>query len=272
MTNNPTIDGVSLALGLSTEAASVLTGMIEYCLNARVCMGMDEGFKSFEPEEEHEFVKELRALLDADSPASDAPAVERQEAVPVAWMRFDEDQKAIFTRSKRNNSSEPLYAHPTAYRNTPSPELAALQSRIDQLEAEAMYAAATYQDARARIEELESGSGEPVAWMLDGSVGGSSLEFQITDLLEIQNRHGGCLVPLFVAQPAPVAVVPDGWKLVPVEPTELMIRRGDQNYSWSVAKIFKAMIEDAPACLDATAALNRRDTPTFELADADGYA
>lgn len=57
--------------------------------------------------------------------------------------------------------------------------------------------------------------------------------------------------------PAPVAVVPDGWKLVPVEPTELMIRRGDQNYSWSVSKIYKAMIEDAPACLDKVKELNR---------------
>lgn len=49
--------------------------------------------------------------------------------------------------------------------------------------------------------------GEPVAWMLDGSVGGSSLDFQITDLLETQNRHGGCLVPLYAEQPAPVAVL-----------------------------------------------------------------
>jgi hypothetical protein len=45
---------------------------------------------------------------------------------------------------------------------------------------------------------------------------------------------------------APVAVAPEGWKLVPIEPTELMVRRGDQNYSWSVAKIYKAMIDAAP--------------------------
>jgi hypothetical protein len=47
---------------------------------------------------------------------------------------------------------------------------------------------------------------EPTAWLLDGSVGGSSLDFQITDLLETQNRHGGCLVPLFRVPPAPVSV------------------------------------------------------------------
>jgi len=51
---------------------------------------------------------ELRALLDAPAPTP----------VPVAWMRFDDDQKAIFTRSRRANKSEPLYAHPTAYRHT----------------------------------------------------------------------------------------------------------------------------------------------------------
>jgi hypothetical protein len=55
------------------------------------------------------------------------------------------------------------------------------------------------------VEEL-LGMVEPTAWLLDGSVGGSSLDFQITDLLETQNRHGGCLVPLFRVPPAPVAV------------------------------------------------------------------
>lgn len=63
-------------------------------------------------------------------------------------------------------------------------------------------------------------------------------------------------VKLYAERPAPVAV-PEGWKLVPIEPTELMIRRGDQNYSWSVAKIYKAMIEDAPACLDKVKELNQ---------------
>ncbi|TWC17114.1 hypothetical protein FBY06_11838 [Pseudomonas sp. SJZ085] len=64
------------------------------------------------------------------------------------------------------------------------------------------------------------------------------------------------LTSVLADPPAPVAVAPEGWKLVPIEPTELMIRRGDQNYSWSVAKIYKAMIEDAPACLDEVARLN----------------
>ncbi|NNJ16407.1 hypothetical protein CSV86_014860 [Pseudomonas putida CSV86] len=48
---------------LGQEAYSTLLGMVEHCLNQRVCMGMDEGFKSFDSEDEHDFVKELRAFL-----------------------------------------------------------------------------------------------------------------------------------------------------------------------------------------------------------------
>lgn len=47
---------------LSPEAFSVMKGMVEHCINVRACMGMDEGFKSFDPDEEHDFVKELRAF------------------------------------------------------------------------------------------------------------------------------------------------------------------------------------------------------------------
>ena len=58
-------DELESGKGLSREAASTLRGMVEYCLNHRVCMGMDEGFKSFDPEEEHDFVKELRAFSES---------------------------------------------------------------------------------------------------------------------------------------------------------------------------------------------------------------
>lgn len=67
MTTNQTIDGAprDYVLRITPEAHSVMLGMVEHCLNVRACMGMDEGFKDFETEEEHGFVKELRALLDA---------------------------------------------------------------------------------------------------------------------------------------------------------------------------------------------------------------
>ena len=59
---------------LGQEAYSTLVGMVEYCLNQRVCMGMDEGFQSFDPEEEHDFVKELRTFVALSAGAE-----------PLAW-------------------------------------------------------------------------------------------------------------------------------------------------------------------------------------------
>lgn len=75
MTDTPNSGTVSAAVErLSPEALSTLLGMIEYCLNARVCMGMDEGFKSFDSGEEHDFVKELRAILAQPADQQDEPA------------------------------------------------------------------------------------------------------------------------------------------------------------------------------------------------------
>ncbi|MBZ9665786.1 hypothetical protein H3221_013595 [Pseudomonas sp. LMG 31766] len=72
---------------MSAEAMSTLRGMVEYCLNARVCMGMDEGFASFDPEIEHDFVKELRAFAD------DAPTVkaEQVQCLPQEWWQIIHD-------------------------------------------------------------------------------------------------------------------------------------------------------------------------------------
>lgn len=56
--------------GMSEEAKSTVRGMVDYCLNARVCLGMDEGFKSFDPEIEHDFVIELHKFAAAPSAGS----------------------------------------------------------------------------------------------------------------------------------------------------------------------------------------------------------
>ena len=56
-------DVVQVLRDMSREAQSTLVGMVDYCLERRVCMGMDEGFKSFEPEVEHDFVQELRDFV-----------------------------------------------------------------------------------------------------------------------------------------------------------------------------------------------------------------
>ncbi|WP_025126431.1 hypothetical protein [Pseudomonas sp. PH1b] len=66
-------------LRLTPEAHSTMLGMVEHCLNVRACMGMDEGFKDFDTEEEHGFVKELRALL--------AKPAEQHQGEPVYMVR-----------------------------------------------------------------------------------------------------------------------------------------------------------------------------------------
>jgi hypothetical protein len=66
---------------------------------------------------------------------------------------------------------------------------------------------------------------------------------------------------LYTAPPAPVAVVPGGWKLVPVEPTDQMALAAlkvslSGSSQINGVGIWKAMIDSSPDYLDATAALN----------------
>jgi hypothetical protein len=118
----------------------------------------------------------------------------------------------------------------TFYKQTP--EVAALQSTITQLQ--------------ARVQELESGRGEPVAWAGLNSLGG---------LMHCMNKEGYLSVSqkprryhdiaLFTAPPAPVAVV-------------LPERRTPEHYHARIGKCGAAdmLAEEWNACLDATAALN----------------
>jgi hypothetical protein len=69
--------------GLSSEAYSVLIGMVEHCLNVRACMGMDEGFKDFDTEEEHDFVKELHAFVAAPPELAELQATIDRMAVEI---------------------------------------------------------------------------------------------------------------------------------------------------------------------------------------------
>ena len=99
MTINQTIDGVprDYVLRLTPEAHEVLLGMVEHCLNIRACMGMDEGYKDFANEEdEHDFVKELRALLDA--PMCKMPSGE--PAAKVDYGSLDAEQRLAFCRGE----------------------------------------------------------------------------------------------------------------------------------------------------------------------------
>lgn len=81
-------------------------------------------------------------------------------------------------------------------------------------------------------------SQEPVAWMYP--IGDSKNACFTTNALE---RAGG--IPLYASPPAPVAVVPEGWKLVPIEPTDDMI------VAFAEAWYSKRQTIDDPDMLDA---------------------
>jgi len=59
---------------------------------------------------------------------------------------------------------------------------------------------------RAALTRPAQTEQQPIAWMLEGAVGGSCLEFQQSDLFDSQRSYGGCMVPLYtapIAQTAP---------------------------------------------------------------------
>ncbi|WP_241647013.1 hypothetical protein [Rosenbergiella metrosideri] len=66
----------SLTAGkLSKDASESLIAMVEYSLSHRICMGMDEGFKSFDPVVEHDFVQEIRDFIASGDSFFTAPPV-----------------------------------------------------------------------------------------------------------------------------------------------------------------------------------------------------
>ena len=102
-----------------------------------------------------EMAQELRALLDKPAPLP----------VPEAWMRFDDDQKAIFTRSKRADQSEALYAHPTEHEETEAESRAAWIAVVLQKypTAEVKVNGST---AFAYFNEIRIGSWLPRSWIV----------------------------------------------------------------------------------------------------------
>ena len=242
MNNNPTIDGVSrdYVLRLTGEAHSVMLGMVEHCLNIRACMGMDEGFKDFDTEEEHDFVKELRALLDA-------PAVERQGVTNGPLINdlcaLNADQQSVITQQNLTieklrgqiqhmiDQTIPLVPDENNPMWTRRITIDELQSTIARLE--------------ARIAELESGRGEPVAWLHTMNFEeGCGYQSRITASPENAFGKPGlnydavfrvASEPLFTATPAPVAVV--------LPERIAFTSQGTFDQGWN-------------ACLDATEALN----------------
>lgn len=146
----------------------------------------------------------------------------------IAYKAAIEKQKELREEIKALRDSEDKWYQSSVNLTV---ERDALQSRIDQLEAEAMYAAATYQAARARIEELES-----------GIVPADLVRLLRADLRKAVSatRADMGLDPLPFLPPAPVAVV------LPERMT----------WSSAITDTSRGTVDGWNACLDATAALN----------------
>jgi hypothetical protein len=108
---------------------------------------------------------------------------------------------------------------------------------------------------------------KPVAWHvgnIDGTMNrlGAIYQREESAIKHIEG-YGGELVakviPLYVAPPADTvkqeAVIPEGWKLVPIEPTEAMLDDGQEALARvidptfeDVLSAYKAMLSAAPDC------------------------
>jgi len=133
-------------------------------------------------------------------------------------------------------------------------EITQLRQRIKELEAESakwQALAEANEKLASSIEkrvrrELESGQGEPVAWLYEHKAGDG--EEILSDVKwKGSQRAYYEETPLYESAPH----IPDGWVLVPKEPTEKMLRagqsfQGEHVYaSHEVANIYRDMLEAA---------------------------
>lgn len=249
--NNPTIDGVSREF--LADLVKLASRNVRSAWGGSVC-------------------EEARALLDA--PTNDLRDHCKQCAEVVkTWPEWKQNclggAPTVERQPNRQFDYDRGFAAGEAERDTLQSTVAQLQARITQLESEATFAAATHQAARDRIAELESGRGEPVAW-----VSGEQLKLCAASPREVQpnnpmmhnlprNIAGSalqteyCNTPLYTAPPAPVAVVLSDEQILEAMRPDIV--NADGGYVFDTAKddVVKAG-RAILACLDATAALNGR--------------
>jgi len=228
MTNNPTIDGVSRELRVLLE---------------RIVQGGNILDSS-------EAMDELRTLLNAPvvEPTNDlrehckqcaevvktwpewkqnclggAPVVERQPApfyVTEDGKMYAKAEELLASPTVQRQLSEFSKLRTSEDKHADSSEVAALKSTIAQLQAEQQLLQSTVARYLDRIAELESGRGEPVAWLAE-AVGPDGTSYRRTSSItqitmrDVEYAWGKGVVskyeiniqPLFAAQQAPVAVV-----------------------------------------------------------------
>lgn len=141
-------------------------------------------------------------------------------------------------------------------------------------------------DAERIIEaylRASSNDAEPVAWTSSGNLDGLRDHDSLV-IGSMCNRQGdGWTVPLYLTAIEPVAAspgVPDGWKLVPVEPTEAMMRAAMDRLGWTTrptppeyenfgsARISDGLSEEDAAQIDGELAMEFREVYRAVLAAA----
>lgn len=171
-----------------------------------------------------------RTTLDAMSSCADssAPVVERQPVAATAWEVTGRNGYGLhrefpkWTTGDAELSVKALYAAP--------PELAELQATIaklrEELDGTRLLAAdqlLKIKHQRIEIERLKGGQEEPFGWFTDDHTDDKSATTYTPAVAERWRAKGWPVTPFYTSQPAPVSV-PDGWKLVPIEPTAEMLR------------------------------------------------
>ena len=218
MTNNPTIDGVSRELleRLLTDACNENWSDLNELLhspNACRC---------------RRFGKDNPHWPCPVHSAQGDPTAAMTEAGCQAYMDADG-----MIGIMHNSSMGHAYVAMRAI----DPEVAALQSTIARLE--------------ARVAELESGRGEPVAWY-DPSDMARLESGDLASIMIRHHKHPYFQEPLFTAPPAPVAVV-----LPSSQELHILISKAARQADLTTgANYFTAAEFAAIAVIDATAALN----------------
>lgn len=246
MTNNPTIDGVSRELLQKVD--DLLYIMTGHDSHPKMIRKYGE-----------EFWKPLEAMRAEICTTLAAPVVERQPVDDEQWWADTPDgDSALVTRVGALTEWQRGRDGMRDERDAAQAAVAAMQSTIAQLEDKLTKALnldfqrrQEIERLQARVQELESGRGEPVAWLAE-AVGPDGTAYRRTSSTTqitmrdakyawgegVVSKYEIKIQPLFTAPPAPVAVV-----LPERKPVAATCVTRDRREGWN-------------ACLDATAALN----------------
>ena len=110
---------------------------------------------------------------------------------------------------------------------------------------------ATHKAMSLAVAALErEAKAEPVAWEISYPAGGKTITTDAGWIKYLKSYPGHIVTPLYASPPPPASQVrdiPEGWVMVPVEPTEAMIDAGSWLDGEGTARcVWADMIEASP--------------------------